>query len=116
MDATDGDGDGGVKSEVASSSPPSPPPPVVVKEDTDKGKVASDEVKQSPIMSPYKPSARPPSKIILNALAMHQQKTTPSSSSESKTKMADVVDQKMKLDLRDKSDNCMYIVMCIVHV
>ena len=48
-------------------------------------------------MSSYRPSARPTSRILQAAAAMSSQSTWP----PSKAKMAEVVEQKMKLDLKE---------------
>lgn len=92
------------------SSSSSNPKSEGVSGNTGSSKSKDDESKPA-TMSSYRPAARPTSKI-LNAVIASQQSSWPPSSSE-KVKMADVVEQKMKLDLRDsliKSANCMWML------
>ena len=80
-------------------------PPTTTKSETSSSKTKVDDDK--PVtMSSYRPSARPTSRI-LNTLLAQQQSTWPPTTE--KIKMADVVEQKMKVELREslfKSANC----------
>ena len=76
----------------------------------------SRTVEEKPMMSTYRPSARPTSRILQTAAAAvtgHESSWSPSSSSSGggRPKMVDVVEEKMKLDLKEsliKSAHCMW--------